>query len=262
MTADLPAPLRSVALPSEHGGWSLTLEPALLGLIVAPTAAGLMLTVAALGAFMARAPLRISLVDRHRKRRLERTRLAERVVAVYAALLAVLVLTAAVVSAHTFWAPLLLAFPLVLIAIVYDMRSKSRRLVPELAGTTGVAAVASAIALAGGVPTGVAWGLWVVAGARGVASVTCVRVQVARAKSNPLSSRVSDMSQALAVAAVAVAGWAGIVSWWAVGAVSLLAVIHVALVRRPVPGISIIGAQQVVLGLVVVITAGLGALAP
>ncbi|MDX2007394.1 MAG: hypothetical protein SFU83_19325 [Meiothermus sp.] len=29
-------PLRSVALPNEHGGWGFTLEPILLGLLVAP----------------------------------------------------------------------------------------------------------------------------------------------------------------------------------------------------------------------------------
>ena len=28
------SPLRTVALPSEHGGWGLTLEPVLLGLLV------------------------------------------------------------------------------------------------------------------------------------------------------------------------------------------------------------------------------------
>jgi hypothetical protein len=35
--------LRSVALPSEHGGWGLTLEPAVLGLLVAPSAVEQML---------------------------------------------------------------------------------------------------------------------------------------------------------------------------------------------------------------------------
>ena len=31
---------RSVAVPTEHGGWGLTFEPVLLGLIVAPSWAG------------------------------------------------------------------------------------------------------------------------------------------------------------------------------------------------------------------------------
>ncbi|NND04465.1 MAG: hypothetical protein HKN91_16945, partial [Acidimicrobiia bacterium] len=37
------ASLRAVAVPTEHGGWSLTLEPVILGLIVAPTGSGVAL---------------------------------------------------------------------------------------------------------------------------------------------------------------------------------------------------------------------------
>ena len=33
--------LRSVAVPTEHGGWGLTAEPVVLGLAVAPSAAAL-----------------------------------------------------------------------------------------------------------------------------------------------------------------------------------------------------------------------------
>ena len=82
MTAAAGAPartrstLRSVALPKEHGGWGLTLEPGLLGLLIAPGAAGFCLAAAALVAFMARTPVKIVLVDRHRDRWLERTRVA------------------------------------------------------------------------------------------------------------------------------------------------------------------------------------------
>ena len=34
---------RSVAIPTEHGGWGLTLEPVVLGLAVAPSLAGIAL---------------------------------------------------------------------------------------------------------------------------------------------------------------------------------------------------------------------------
>ena len=61
---------RSVAIPSEHGGWGLTAEPALLGLLVAPSIAGGVLAVAAVVAFLARTPLKLVLVDRWRRRRL------------------------------------------------------------------------------------------------------------------------------------------------------------------------------------------------
>ena len=69
-------------IPSEHGGWGLTLEPALLGLLVAPSIVGGAIGVAAFLAFLVRTPLKLVLVDQHRHRVLERTRLAVRVAAV------------------------------------------------------------------------------------------------------------------------------------------------------------------------------------
>ena len=33
--------LRTVALPVEHGGWGISLEPVVLGLLVAPSASGI-----------------------------------------------------------------------------------------------------------------------------------------------------------------------------------------------------------------------------
>src|SRR4051812_40820253 len=82
---------RSVVIPSEHGGWGLTLEPALLGLFVAPTLAGLAAAAAALLAFLARTPLKLVLVDRHRHRQLARTRAAARAAAVELVFFCVLV---------------------------------------------------------------------------------------------------------------------------------------------------------------------------
>ena len=46
--------LRSIAVPTEHGGWGLTAEPVVLGLAVAPSIAGLCLGSAAIIAFLAR----------------------------------------------------------------------------------------------------------------------------------------------------------------------------------------------------------------
>src|SRR6187397_2696511 len=70
---------RAVAVPTEHGGWGLTAEPILLGLVIAPSVAGLCLGAATMLAFLVRSPLRVVLVDRHRHRTLDRTRLAGRI---------------------------------------------------------------------------------------------------------------------------------------------------------------------------------------
>jgi hypothetical protein len=125
-----------VAIPAEHGGWALTAEPALLGLVVAPSLAVGALAVAAVFAFMTRTPLEIALVDRWRGRRLARTTVAERLAAVeIMALTALLVVASSTSTAAVFWIPLALALLLLAVELWFDMRSRGRRLAPELAGS-------------------------------------------------------------------------------------------------------------------------------
>ena len=140
---------RSVALPSEHGGWSLTAEPALLGLLVRWSLPGLALGLAAVVAFMARTPLKLVLVDRFRHRWLNRTRLAAQIATGELLIVAVLVVYAAGAAAP-FWVPLAVAAPMVALELWFDMRGRGRRLVPELAGSIGIGSIAAAIALADG----------------------------------------------------------------------------------------------------------------
>ena len=77
-------PWRAVALPVEHGGWGFLVEPLVLGLVLAPSAAGACLALAAAAGFLARHPLRLWLLDRRKHVRYPRTALAERVFAGYA----------------------------------------------------------------------------------------------------------------------------------------------------------------------------------
>ena len=59
---------RAVAVPSEHGGWGLTLEPVLLGLLVGFSWSGMAIGAATFLAFLVRTPLKLALVDRRRGR--------------------------------------------------------------------------------------------------------------------------------------------------------------------------------------------------
>jgi hypothetical protein len=65
--------LRPIALPVEHGGWAFLGAPILLGLWVAPSITGVWLGLAALGAFLSRQPLKLTLGDRRRGKRYPRT---------------------------------------------------------------------------------------------------------------------------------------------------------------------------------------------
>ena len=253
--------LRAVAVPTEHGGWSLTLEPVLLGLLVAWSWPGLSLGVAAMLAFLARTPLKLVLVDGWRGRWLTRTTVAAQVAGAELLVLATLVTAAALTADAQFWWPLLAAAPLVAIELWFDMRSRSRRLLPELAGTVGIGSVAAAIALADGNDTVVAMGLWIVVAARAAAAIPYARTQVFRTRGRPYQLWHSDVAQALAVLAVT-AGWlVDAVPLAAAVAIAAVAMFNVAAVRAAPRPAKIIGLQQMFFGLAAVIVTAIAVLA-
>jgi hypothetical protein len=117
----------------------------------------------------------------------------------------------------------------------------------------GIGSSVAAITLAGGETIALAFGLWVVVSARAGAAVPYARHQVMRAHGRSLPRWHSDLAQVLALAAVAVA--------WAVDAVPLAPVValaavagfNVVAIRGPVRRAVVIGVQQTVLGLAVVV---------
>jgi hypothetical protein len=248
-------------MPTEHGGWGLTLEPGLLGLLVAPSAAGVCLAAAAMVAFVARTPLKIALVDRHRGRSLARTGLARRVAAAEIVVLVALVAGAVVLAPPWFWLPALAAAPLIVVELWFDVRSRSRRLVPELAGAAGVCSVAAMIVLADGGGGRLAAGVWAVLVARVVTSIPHVRAQIARLHGHPARAAggwIADVA-AVVVAAVAVVLEPAL----AAGAVAIVAVVVVQRVtsRGPLPRAVVLGMRQMAMGFGVVVVTALGYLA-
>lgn len=247
----LPPMWRQVAIPTEHGGWSLTAEPVVLGLVVAWSSSGLLLGLAAMLAFLARSPIKVVLVDRWRHRRLERTRLAERIAVIELLLVATLLVAAAQAAEPSFWVPLAAAAPLLGVELWFDMRSRSRRLVPELTGTIGIGSVVAAIVLAAGAPTALAIGMWLVVSARAVAAVPYARTQVMRTHGRPVTLWHSDLAQVVAVSAVG-AGWVlDSVPLASVAAIAFVGGFNAAALRRsPKPAV-VIGVQQMTFGIAV-----------
>ncbi len=249
---------RAVAVPSEHGGWGLTLEPALLGLLVAPSGAGCTLAVAAVVAFVARTPVKLVAADLWRRRWLPRTALAATIGAIELVVLGVLALAAGVSAGWSWLVPVAIAAPLVAVELWFDMRSRSRRLVPELGGAVGIAAVAAAIALAGDKSGRLAAGLWLVLAARAVASIPFVRLQIARLRRGARPVTGSDGAQVCgaAIAALAVA----VDKSLALGFVAVLGLAALQAVwarRRPVPA-KVLGLRQLFLGIGLVLVTALG----
>lgn len=249
--------LRAIALPTEHGGWGLTAEPAVLGLLLAPSVAGTCLAVAAVLGFLVRTPLRFVLVDRHRGRRLERTVLARKVVLAEGTLLVALVAAAVATADAPFWWPVVVAAPLVGVELWFDTRSRSRRLVPELAGAIGVSAVVAMIVLAGGHASAEAAGAWLVLSARVATAVPHVRAQILRLHGRPAPA--STVLAADVACVVAAAAAVAVEPTMVAGAVAVLGVVVFERVtdRRVVPP-KVIGIRQTVLGLLVVVVTAAG----
>lgn len=253
---------RQVAIPTEHGGWSLTAEPVVLGLLVAWSWPGAALGVAAMLAFVARTPLKLVLVDRWRHRWLDRSRLALRIAVVEIGLIVVLGVAAAVTSANGwFWVPLAAAAPLIGVELWFDMRSRGRRLVPELAGTIGIGSVVAAIVLVADGSVALAVGLWVVVSARACAAIPYARTQVFRAHGRAVALWHSDLAQVVALAAVGATWMLDAVPFAPVVAVLAIAVFNIVAVRRPARRAVVIGMQQMAFGVAVTVVTAVAVLA-
>ena len=120
-----------------------------------------------------------------------------------------------------------MAPPLIAVELWFDMRSRSRRLVPELAGTIGIGSVAAAIPY--------------------------VRTQVFRLHARPYRRWPSDLAQVLAVAAVA-SGWVlDAVPFATVVVPAVVGAINVAALRLEPRPPKVLGIQQMIFGLAVTV---------
>ena len=180
--------IRAVALPAEHGGWALIIEPVVLGLLVAPSLAGLFIGAASLACFLARHPLKLAAADRLKKRVLKRTSLADRFALLYLTLALVFFAIAFASANHQFILPFIIAGPFVVIQLLYDAKGQGRRLTPEIAGALAVGSISTAIALAAGWSKPAAFALWVIVACRHVPTILYLRVLLSRRRKKQRAS--------------------------------------------------------------------------
>jgi YwiC-like protein len=169
--------LKSVALPVEHGGWGMLGEPLLLGLLVAPSWAGLGVALASLAAFLVHHPLKIALADLRRSSSQPRTAAALGFILLYSVVGAA-GLALAGTGQPGWWLPLAGAAPFALAQLVYDARNQGRQLLPELLGGVALSSVVAAEMRAAGLPFGVCLAAWAVFAARAVSAVLYVRTRL------------------------------------------------------------------------------------
>lgn len=190
--------IRSVALPSEHGGWGFLLEPILLGLMAAGSENGVLLALAALGAFLIHQPLKTALKDRLKGQRVLRTVWAERFAVGYGLLALVPFIIILQGANFTFLIPLLFAIPFIMIQLFYDSRNKSRALIPELSGAFALAMIAPSIAILGGWLLAPALVLWLLLIARSAPSILYVRARLKLEHDKPTDPRLARSAHVVA----------------------------------------------------------------
>lgn len=253
--------IRAVALPAEHGGWALIIEPIVLGLLVAPSLVGLFIGLAAFACFLLRHPLKVAIGDRRKKLVLRRTSLADRFAFLYLTFAIIFFAVAAASGAGESLLPLLSAAPLVLVQFVYDALGQSRKLTPEIAGALAVGSISTAIALAGGWSRPTAYALWIIVACRHVPTILYLRVLLSRRREQPRAASIGTVIavQWLAVVVVLLLLFFKIVPALAAVVFAVLLVrALIGILSRTTPVPKKLGISEIVFGAFAVLLVGAG----
>jgi hypothetical protein len=214
--------LTTIVLPTEHGGWAFVLVPLLLGLLVAPSAAGGWLSLATVSVFLTRQPLRLALGDWRRDKIYPRTRWAAGYAVGFSLLALVAAGLAVLTTQHAFWLPLVLAIPLGGVQLAADLRRQSRSLMAELAGAAALQTSGAMLVLAAGWSVERALALWLVLLVWATTSILYVRVRVRRAREPAISTAPVWLAHSGGLVIIGLLAFRGLLPWIAVPGMLLL----------------------------------------
>lgn len=256
-----PVRWRSVALPTEHGAWAFVSEPLLLGLILAPTLAGLSLSIAVLGAFLLRQPLKLYVKDIRSQRIVPRTYVARRFIVLYGVVTGIAALaTLLLIPSVDVLLPLVFALPLFALQLSYDFRNQSRSVTAEIAGTLATGAFASSIVMIQGWSLLPALGLWLVLAAKAITAVLYVRSRLRLEREKSAGVGLALAAHVGAVVLLLVTTASDLTRWTAPLAMLILTVraaVGLSSLRKARPP-KIIGMQEVAYGLLFLLVVALG----
>jgi hypothetical protein len=210
-SAAMPAVrLKQIALPTEHGGWGLLLEPIAAALAVAFSVGGLFIGIMAIGAFLVRQPLKVLVLDRMGMRVDERAKAAILFVLGFGSIFVLGLAGSFAFAGLRPLTPFGAVLPLAAILIYFDFARKSRNLLPELGGAIAISASAAAVALAGGFSVANSLGLWAILVARLVPSILYVRERLLEEKGKTFSRTIPLAAHFGALALVAALAYFGL----------------------------------------------------
>jgi len=252
MTVSANVRLKSIALPVQHGGWGFVSEPVVLGLLVAPSVAGVLIGIAAFGAFLMHQPLKLTVKDYLKRKRYARTVWAERFALLYGGIALAAFVLALTFTPHPFVLPLLLAIPFAAVQVWADTHNQGRETLSEVSGAVAFGAVASAIALSHGWELVPALALWGALAARSVTSVLYVRARLRLEYGKPaplVGVAVAHGLGAVALAGLIVAGTLHGLSLVAFALLTVRAALGLSHWRKPAAA-KTIGFREIAFGLV------------
>jgi len=252
--------IRSVALPSEHGGWGFLVEPILLGLLVAFSWQGVLLAIASFGVFLIHQPTKLFLKDRHKARKPPRYTWAIRFMIGYGLLAVVPFTILLFVADINFLLPIVLAIPFALIQLIYDARNQSRHAIPEISGAIALAMIAPTIAILHGWAFEHAIILALLLSLRATPSILYVRARIRMKREQPYSVFNVGVWHSVAIFIAITLSTSRMTSW-------LILVPYIILFARAMWGLTprhknqpvkVVGFQEIGYGLLTVILLSLG----
>lgn len=251
--------LTSIALPAEHGSWGFLLEPIFIGLLIAPSIGGLFLSLATVGAFLARFPMKIWVMNLLRKRVSPRVTLSKRFTLFYASLSLIFFALALTTSKSNFLIPILIATPFAIWQLIADFRNKSRTLSAEIAGALALASVASGMAIINGWTLLQALCVWLILAARIIPSILYVRAKIRQLHKEEVKKRYVVYSHLIGLIIVSLITWKGFSPYLVVLALLILHIraIH-GLTLSTVNTAKAIGIREIIYGTVTAIALAVG----
>jgi hypothetical protein len=246
--------LRPLALPVEHGGWSMLFEPIVLALLVAPSFAGSLIAAAAVLAFLARHPFRLFVQDVRRRRRFARTAICAWLALAYAGTSSIALFAAVAMSGSRVLLPLVAGALLALTQFALDVRQRGRSFVAEICGACATATTAAAIAVASHRTWEVALALALLA-----ASLTLPAILFVRAVLRHERRTTTMVLHGAAVIGAAILWQRGLTPAVAIAVMAMLFVrAAIGLQAKAAPSAKIIGMREAIAGAaaVLIIAAG------
>ncbi|MDP3981094.1 MAG: YwiC-like family protein [Chlamydiota bacterium] len=181
--------IKTIALPKEHGGWGLLLEPVIVALVLCPHGSAFLLAVSFICAFLMYYPLKIATEDTLKHQRTPRTMLAYQFSALYGFIALVGILYVFINSKSLFWIPLLISLPLFFYQFSAALNKEHRNLFPEISGAVALASVAPAILISGERSLIDAFLIWYLFMVRGFFSIVYVRNRLRAARKQAYSGQ-------------------------------------------------------------------------